>query len=87
MPQGTELMLLAVGAGFAVLGVLGILWGRHEEGSYFNELADRHDLREFMSHWPERPWTGALKTGGWIAVALGIVLFIVGLVLWLTGAG
>lgn len=85
MPQGTELMLIAVGAGFAILGVICLLWGRHEERSYFDELAARPDLREFMSHWPERPWTGALKTGGWVAIALGIALVIVGIVFWLTG--
>jgi hypothetical protein len=76
---------MAVGGGFLVLGLAGILWGRHEEKSYFDALAARHDLREFMSHWPARPQPGAVRTGGWIAVAVGGLLVGVGFILWLIG--
>lgn len=83
MPQGDWLILMSVGGGFIILGLIGIMWGRHEEKSYFDSLAARPDLREFMNHWPERPQTGALRTGGWIAMALGLVLLVIGIILWL----
>ncbi len=83
MPQGDFFILMGVGGGFIILGLIGIIWGRHEEKSYFNALAQRPDLREFMAHWPERPQPGSLRTGGWIAIAVGLLLLIVGIVLWL----
>ena len=76
-------MLMAVGGGFIILGLIGILWGRHEEKSYFDSLTANPDMREFMEHWPERPQTGALRTGGWIAIAVGFILLVVGIILWL----
>jgi hypothetical protein len=72
-----------VGGVFIVLGVAGILWGRHEEKRYFDSLATRPDLREFMAHWPERPQPGALKVGGWISMAVGVIMLLVGIILWL----
>jgi hypothetical protein len=47
-------------------------------------LTTRVDVREFVSHWPERPQPGALKIGGVICIALGIIMMIVGLALWYT---
>jgi len=76
---------MAVGGGFIVLGIIGIIWGRREEKSYFNALSERRDLREFMSHWPERPQPGALRIGGWISVSLGVVMLIIGGILLLIG--
>ena len=81
MSQGDSLILMGVGVGFIVLGLIGIIWGRHEGKSYFGGLASRSDVREFISHWPERPQLAALKIGGWIAVALGVVMLVVGIVL------
>jgi len=36
-----------------------------------------------MEHWPQRPQPGALRVGGWIAIAIGVVMLAVGLALWL----
>jgi len=84
MADGGYFMLVVVGGVFIVLGLVGILWGRHEEKSYFDSIAARPgDQREFMNHWPERPQPGALRVGGWIAIAAGVVMLIVGLVNWL----
>ena len=87
MPAGDCIILMAVGGGFILLGLAGIFWGRHEEKSYFDALAARTDLREFMSHWPERPQPGAVRTGGWIALALGSLLLLVGFIMWLVSRG
>ena len=79
--------LIAVGVGglFILLGLATIFWGRREQKSYDNLLATRADLREFLQHWPERPEPGALKVGGWIAVTIGLVLLVLGVVFWLWG--
>ena len=83
MLEGDWFILVIIGGVLLVLGLIGILWGRHEERSYFESLADRPDMREFMSHWPVRPQAGALMTGGWIAVILGGMLLLVGLIIWI----
>ena len=82
MPQGDGFILMGVGGGFIVIGLLAIIWGRHEDKSYFDSLTARRDLREFMAHWPVRPQPGALKMGGWIALAVGLILLAVGVVSW-----
>lgn len=83
MSQGDWLILIGIGGGFIILGIIGILWGRYEEKKYFEALAERRDVREFMSHWPERPQPGSLKIGGWIALAAGALMLVVGVILWL----
>ena len=83
MPYGEYFILMGVGGLFIILGFAAIMWGRHEEKSYFDAMAERSDLREFMEHWPERPQPGALRTGGWIAIAVGLLILIVGIIFWL----
>ncbi len=83
MLNGDSLILVGVGVVFIVLGLAGIFWGRHEERRYYDSLTTRSDLREFVSHWPERPQPGAIKVGGWIAFSLGFVMLVGGIVLWL----
>jgi len=83
MSQGDWLILIGIGGGFIILGIIGVLWGRYEEKKYFEALAERRDVREFMSHWPERPQPGSLKIGGWIALAAGALMLVVGVILWL----
>ena len=83
MPQGDWFILMGIGGGFIILGLLGIFWGRHEERAYFEALAERRDVREFVSHWPERPQPGALKIGGWITIILGTLLLVTGIIGWL----
>lgn len=83
MPSGDSFVLFGIGGVFVVFGLVGLIWGRHEEKRYFESLAGRPDVREFMAHWPERPQPGALKTGGWIAVAVGLVMLVAGTIFWL----
>jgi hypothetical protein len=79
------LILIIVGAAFAVLGVIGIFWGMREERRIFEELSKKPDLREFSMRHVETPQPGSLKTGGWIAIALGVVLAVVGIIFWRIG--
>ena len=83
MPQGDWYILIIVGGVFVVLGALGLFWGRHEEKRIFEALSQQPDLREFSLEHVETPQPGALKIGGWIAGALGVLMIVVGLILWL----
>lgn len=77
-------MLMVMGGFFIIVGLGAIIWGKREEKGYYNALAKRPgDTREFMEHWPPRPQPGALKIGGWIALAIGVALLITGGLLYL----
>jgi len=73
-----------VGAFIFLVGVGFVLWGKNEERDYYDSLITRVDLREFFSRWPPRPEPGALKTGGWIAIVLGIITAGIGGILYWT---
>ncbi len=85
MPSSDYLIPMGMGGFFAILGIILILLGRHEERTYDESLANRPDAREFLEHWPERPRVGALKIGGWVALAVGLVLVVMGGAFWLWG--
>ena len=83
MPWLDWYTLLAIGGAFVILGVLAILWGNHEERSYYDNIANRPDVREFLEHLPWRPEPHALRVGGSIAVIVGVFCLIMALVFWL----
>ena len=85
MSAGDTIILMSVGGGFVLLGIIGILWGRYEEKRLFNKLAEKPDLREFSLKHVDSPQPGALRTGGWIAIALGALLLLVGIILRIVG--
>ncbi len=76
-------ILMGMGGLFVILGIASIIWGKGEEKSYYNALSTRHDTREFLEHEPERPEPGALKIGGWIAIAIGLLMVVMGGAFWL----
>jgi len=76
-------VVIGLGGLFLLLGIGALLWGRGEEKSYYKNIAERRDVREYMEHTPERPEPGGLKIGGIIAVLLGLVVIIVGVSLLL----
>ena len=78
MPQHDCFVLMGMGGFFILLGLGAIIWGRREEKSYYDSLSTRTDAREFLEHWPPRPQFGALKIGGWIALAVGVVVIALG---------
>ncbi len=67
------LVPVIIGVVFLIFGVGFIIWGVKEGTNYYDSLINGFDLREFFSHWPPRPQPEALITGGWIAIAVGIV--------------
>jgi len=84
LPGSDILIIMGVGGLFVILAVVGLVWSRVEEKRYYNGLMTRWDLREYLSHWPPRIEAGALKTGGWICLAIGIVLMAIGVFFWIT---
>ena len=86
MPYQDYFILMGVGGLFLIIGLALVIWGKREEKDYYNSLATRAgDAREFMEHWPTRPQPGALRMGGWIAIAISVAMLITGGALLLLG--
>jgi cytochrome b subunit of formate dehydrogenase len=85
MPQGDWYIPVIVGGIFIILGVIGIFWGRYEAKRLFEALAAKPDLREFTLGNKGSPQPGAIKLGGWIAIALGVLMVVTGIIFWYTG--
>jgi len=78
MSQGDWFILVGMGGAFILLGIIAFFRGKREEKSYYNAISTRFDVREFLEHAPKRPEPGALKIGGWIAMAVGLILIAMG---------
>ena len=85
MPGGDYLILMGMGGLFIFLGLVSVIWGKTEERRYYDSLSTRTDVREYLEHEPQRPEPGALKIGGWIAIAIGLVMVAIGGGFWLWG--
>jgi hypothetical protein len=70
--------VLIIGGVFLLLGLIAFLWSRREEGTWYNSITDHVDVREFVDHTPGRPEPNALRIGGKISIAVGIVLLLFG---------
>jgi len=76
---------MGMGGLFTLLGLAAIIWGKHEEKSYYNSLSTRIDVREYLEHQPEHPEPVALKIGGWITIVIGLLMLAMGGAFWLWG--
>jgi len=54
--------------------------GRYEERSYYDNIANRPDVREFLDHFPWRPEPHAIIIGSRIVIIVGIFMLIFGAV-------
>ncbi len=79
MSQGDVTALLAFGGIFIVLGIAVIIWDWVEKKDYFSAISHHLDTREYLDEWPRRPQFGALKTGGWIGIIIGVAMLALGL--------
>ena len=84
MPCQECLILMSMGGFFVLLGIGALFWDRNEEQSYYDGLASRTDVREYLEQLPERPGLGALKIGGWLFISLGLLMIAAGgaILLW-----
>ena len=78
-------LLMILGGVFILVGLVLFFWGRGEERKYYNAIASRPDVREFLEHEPRRPEPGALKIGAWMAIATGLLMLAMGGGFWLWG--
>lgn len=83
MLQDNYQVVLGLGAFFILLGIVFILWNRREKNRYYNSiLLTRRDIQETITREHERFWLHAWKIGGRISLVIGIVLLIIGGILW-----
>jgi len=68
------LPLLILGSIFALVGLIAIILWIRENRRRDIELVQRWDLREYMTHWPERAWLQAWRIGSWVSLLVGLVL-------------
>jgi hypothetical protein len=74
MTVSTWLFILSAFFIFVSLGFL--LWGFKEARDLEEGLSRRYDLREFIERTPDSPQPGALKIGGVIGLAIGVVMLV-----------
>ncbi len=78
-------IILVMGGCFLLLGIIFILWNKREKNKYYNSiLLTRRDIKETITHEHERFWLQAWQIGGRISLVVGIVLLIIGSILWFT---
>lgn len=85
MPKGDIIIFLIIGGVFVVVGIIMYLVGRREESRYYDSLYTRTDIKEFLRRFPKHPEPLALKIGGRISVAVGVVMSILGGIFWRLG--
>ncbi len=78
MPNLDSFIVMGIGGFFLLLSTIAFLWAKSEERGLNYGLSQRPDLREFLTRWPPRVEPGALRVGGWIFIAVGLVLIILG---------
>jgi hypothetical protein len=76
-------VMIIIGAIFLAIGLFGLIWGKKETGDYFGSLSKQVDVREYMEAAPIRPEPVAIKYGGRISLAVGAIVLIVSLILFL----
>jgi hypothetical protein len=80
MPVNDFIILLGVGGLFVLLGIGAFFLGKNEEIKYYRSISSRPDSREFLEGWPKRSQFGSLQTGGWIAIIIGLLIIVIGVV-------
>jgi hypothetical protein len=83
MSQVSYQVILGMGGFFVFLGIIFILGNKREKKRYYNSiLLTRRDIKETITREHERFWLYAWQIGGRISLILGIVLLIIGGILW-----
>jgi hypothetical protein len=76
-------IFLVMGGLFTLLGIVFILWNRREKNKYYDSILLTHrDIKEIITREHERFWLLAWQIGGRVSLIVGIVLLIIGGILW-----
>ena len=76
-------IILGLGGFFILLGIIFILGNRREKNKYYNSiLLTQRDIKEIITREHERFWLMAWQIGGRVSLIVGIVLLIIGGILW-----
>ena len=76
-------VILGLGGFFVLLGIIFVLWNRREKNKYYNHiLLTQRDIKETITREHERFWLLAWQIGGRVSLIVGIVLLIIGGILW-----
>ena len=76
-------VILGLGGFFVLLGIIFILWNRREKNKYYDSILLTHrDIKEIITREHERFWLLAWQIGGRVSLIVGIVLLIIGGILW-----
>jgi hypothetical protein len=73
------IVISIIGGVFLLLGLISFLWSRREEGSWYNSVSTKIDVREFIDRNPGHPEPNSLRTGGKIFMAVGLVILLIAL--------
>ncbi|MDD5701542.1 MAG: hypothetical protein PHU23_05770 [Dehalococcoidales bacterium] len=79
-------ILIVIGGVFVLLGIIAIVWGKKEENAWYGSITERVDVREFVDRSPFRPEPRSLRTGGKIAIVVGLVFLLASLVFRIWGS-
>jgi hypothetical protein len=86
MAVATCWAILGMGAFFTIFGVVALLLGRRERSRYYDSILKGKDIKEYITHEPQRSWLGAWVLGGKISMVLGLLLLgaagVILLVVW-----
>jgi hypothetical protein len=87
MLEGSYQVILGLGGFFVLLGIIFILGNRREKRKYYDSvLLTERDIKETITHEHERFWLQAWQIGGRVSLVVGIVLLIIGGILWFTAS-
>ena len=81
--MSTALIVFILGAVFVVGGLLVAVTSAYLQERLFDRLAQRNDMRQFVSESRNNP-SGPIRLGGLIAIIVGLGCWLVALILWLT---
>lgn len=76
MAVATCWAVLGMGIFFTLFGVGALLLGRRERNSYYDSILKRRDIKEYLTHEPQRSWLNAWEVGGKISLVLGVLLLV-----------
>ena len=77
--------MMIIGGVFLIIGIVVLILGSREEKDYFRNISNRTDVRQYLEYKPDSIQSWGLKVGGVIALVIGLVLLVMGLIFWLWG--